>query len=110
MDLNGFKVRKGWTQSDMGDALGVATSSVGGYCSGVRKPSYEVIESLFREGATIAEVFSPEIQDIVLRNSAHAATRIPEDVYSSQAFREGVEVVVRELVKKGVPVENIVTP
>lgn len=109
MDLHAFKVRKGWTQSDMGEALGVATSSVGGYCSGVRKPSYEVIESLFRQGATIAEVFSPEIQEIVLRNSSPASA-IPEDVYRSQAFRDGVEEVVKTLIKEGVPVDKIVTP
>lgn len=111
MDLNAFKVRKGWTQSDMGEALGVATSSVGGYCSGVRKPSYEVIESLFRQGATIAEVFSPELQEIVLKNSAPASpSSIPEDVYRSQAFRDGVEDVVKALIKEGVPVDKIVTP
>lgn len=110
MDLNGFKVRKGWTQETMGEKIKVATSSVGGYCSGSRKPSYDVIERLFRQGATIAEVFSPEIQEIALKNSAPAAPRIPEDVYKSQEFRDGVEVVVKALIKEGVPVDKIVTP
>lgn len=111
MDLNGFKVRKGWTQETMGEKIKVATSSVGGYCSGSRKPSYNVIERLFRQGATIAEVFSPEIQEIALKNSAPASpSAIPEDVYRSQAFRDGVEDVVKTLIREGVPVDKIVTP
>lgn len=111
MDISSFRNRVGLTQAQLAEKLELATSSVGNLCSNTKKPSYEVIERLFRLGATIAEVFSPEIQEIVLGNSSPASpSAIPEDVYRSQAFRDGVEEVVKTLIKEGVPVDKIVTP
>ena len=99
MDLNGFKVRKGWTQDEMGEKVGVATSTVGGYCSGVRKPSYDVIERLFLNGATLAEVFSKEIQEVVLRNCAPASP-VPPDILNNPDFQAGMEERFDEYLKK----------
>lgn len=108
MDISSFRHRLGLSQAQLAEKLDLATGSVGNLCSNTKKPSYEVIERLFRLGATVAEVFSPEIQEIVLRNSSPSA--IPEDVYRSQAFRDGVEEVVKTLIREGVPVDKIVTP
>lgn len=100
MDLNAFKVRKGWTQAEMGAALGIATSSVGGYCSGVRKPSYEIVEKLLLLGATLEEVFSREVQDAVFKNVAGPVSPNPA-VYDTPEFREGVARALEDLKAKG---------
>lgn len=90
MDLNRFKNRKGWTQSDMGEALGVATSSVGGYCSGTRKPSYEIIEALIKHGATLSEIFSEEVAAIY--NSTVAVSQ------NSSLDEKGVLWILRRMI------------
>lgn len=109
MDISSFRNRVGLTQAQLAEKLELATSSVGNLCSNTKKPSYEVIERLLVLGARLDEVFSPEIQEIVLRN-AMASRSVPKDVYESDEFKDGVKLALMEMISEGTLPEKIIRP
>ena len=101
MDITAFRHRIGLSQAELAEKVGLATGSVGNLCSGTKRPSYEVIEKLFLNGDRLDEVFSPEIQEIVLKNCC--ADKLPETPAGCDTpeFREGVKAALADLQKKG---------
>jgi transcriptional regulator with XRE-family HTH domain len=60
IDMHGFisfRKRKGLTQTQVSEILGVSANTVSQWETGLRKPSYEIIHKLLELGATTEELF-----------------------------------------------------
>ena len=101
MDITAFRRRIGLSQAELAEKLGLATPTVGNLCSPAtpKRPSYEVIEKMFLLGATIEEVFSREVQEVVLRSCAPVAP-VPPDILDNPDFVSGMEERFSEFLKK----------
>ena len=69
MDIEKFRIRKNMSVADLAGMLGVSQAGVYNYKYGKSKPSYEAIEKLLTNGATLAEIFNDELEAIVLANA-----------------------------------------
>jgi transcriptional regulator with XRE-family HTH domain len=101
MDITSFRHRMGLSQAELAEKLGLATGSVGNLCSGTKRPSYEVIEKLFLLGARLDEVFSPEVQEAVLRNCGGRELPAVPAAFDTPEFRDGVKAALADLQRMG---------
>lgn len=108
MDITSFRHRVGLSQAELAEKLELATGSVGNLCSGTKRPSYEVIEKLFLNGARLDEVFSPEIQKVVLRNCGAGELPAAPAAFDSPEFLEGMLEALSDLQRKGYIKEVVV--
>lgn len=101
MDTESFRIRINKTVLELAELLGVEKAAVYNYKYGKSKPSYDVVEKMFRLGARLDEVFSPEVQEIVLKNCG--ADKLPEVPAGCDTpeFREGVKAALADLQKAG---------
>ena len=104
MDIAAFRHRMGYSQAELAENVGLATPTIGNLCSPTspKRPSYEVIEKLFLLGARLDEVFSPEVQEVVLNNSIRAG--VAPSVYRTPEFQEGVKMAIEAMRAKGIDI------
>lgn len=107
MDTEAFRIRIKKKVAELAELLGVEKAAVYNYKYGKSKPSYEVIEKMFLLGARLDEVFSPEIQELVLKNcGVEALPPIPPGC-DTPDWKSGMLKALSELQKDGC-IKNIV--
>lgn len=94
MDFIGFMTRKGYSVGKLAEMLGVSKDSVYAYRNGRCKPSYEVLEKLFVDGATIAEMFSEEIEAKIV---SQLQVSQQEPINEAEIVRKGLLELAKHL-------------
>lgn len=92
MDIEAYRTRKRKSVAELADMLGVKQAAIYNYKYGKSKPSYESIEKMLLDGAYISEIFSEEVQEVVL-----AAVKPTLESTAPEEFREGIELANRPL-------------
>lgn len=97
-DFNKFMQRKGLKQQEAADLVGVSQATISNWCKG-KTPDMGMIEKLIGFGITAQEIFGDELGDQLFRNSA-VGTVPPLGVYSNPQFRESLEELMVDILKK----------